>query len=386
MRVAWVSPYLPAPENSGGRIRIANLVRAFEGHELHLYARLALDDPESIGELPPWRSIHARRAQWPRLPEVVVPALSRSFPTELKALLAVHDRERAFDAVIVEHSYSAYELPVFQRAAVVLAEHNVESEYWLRELRSRPHKLLKNSVAYLRWRHYESQVWRNADAIAVVSVDDQRQVQNVRPDTGMIIPNGIALENYRFIPPSGRTGRAILFVGLLSYNPNIEAARLLAERVLPLVQRHFPDATLTLAGRDPHVSLRRLASNSIRVTGTVLNIARVFDEHAAFANPIRFGAGSSLKVLEPLASGLPLVGSSFAVRGFELRPGAHYLQAETPEQIAAELCRVFADPSAFDAMASRSRRIAERYSWVDIREDFSALVRQTIDIKRRRAA
>ena len=170
MRIAWVCPYLPAPENSGGRIRLANMVRAFGDEELHLYLRLASDDPDAkacVG-LAPWRSIHGRRAKFPRLPELMVPALPRSFPPQIKRLLADHDREEPFDAVILEHCYSAHALPDFRRAAMILCEHNVESEYWLREMRSRPKGALKTEspiyVASLR-----ATVWQKADAIAVVA-------------------------------------------------------------------------------------------------------------------------------------------------------------------------------------------------------------------------
>ena len=388
MRIAWVCPYLPAPENSGGRIRIANMARAFGDDELHLYLRLASDDPDAgvCTGLSPWRSIHGGRAKFPLLPELVVPALPLSFPSWIKRLLAKHDREDPFDAVILEHCYSAHALPEFRRAALILCEHNVESEYWLREMRSMPKRALKNGFSYLRWRRFEAAVWQKADAIAVVSEVDRVRVQEVRPDTGIVIPNGISIENYRFIPPSQRKGRAILFVGLLSYLPNIEAAQTLAEGVLPLVQRHFPDATLTLAGRDPHKKVRALASPSVHVTGTVPNIAALFDQHAAFANPIAFGAGSSLKALEPLAAGLPTVGSPFAVRGFGLQPGTHYIQANTPDQLADALCRVLARPAELDPMATSARKIAERYAWSGIRADFAALVRRTVDAKRRVAA
>jgi polysaccharide biosynthesis protein PslH len=364
------------------------MARAFADDELHLYCRLAPDDPDANAcrELSPWRSIHGQRAKFPRLPDLVMPALPLSFPAPVKRLLAEHDRNDPFDAVILEHCYSAHALPDFRRAALILCEHNVESEYWLREMRSRPQSTIRNGVTYLRWRRFEALVWQKADAIAVVSEFDRIRVQELRPDTGVVIPNGISIENYRFIPPSQRKGRAILFVGVLSYLPNIEAAQTLAEGVLPLVQRHFPDATLTLAGRDPHKKVRALASSSVHVTGTVQDIAALFDEHRAYANPIAFGAGSSLKALEPLAAGLPMVGSPFAVRGFGLQPGNHYVQANTPDQLADALCRVLADPAALDPMAESARQIAERYAWSRIREQFADLVRRTVDSKRRAAA
>jgi glycosyltransferase involved in cell wall biosynthesis len=364
------------------------MARAFADDELHLYCRLAPDDPDAKAcrELSPWRSIHGQRAKFPRLPDLVMPALPLSFPAHVKRLLAEHDRENPFDAVILEHCYSAHALPDFRRAALILCEHNVESEYWLREMRSRPQGTIKNGVTYLRWRRFEAAVWQKADAIAVVSEFDRIRVQQLRPDTGVVIPNGISIENYRFIPPSQRKGRAILFVGVLSYLPNIEAAQTLAEGVLPLVQRHFPDATLTLAGRDPHKKVRALASSSVHVTGTVQDIAALFDEHRAYANPIAFGAGSSLKALEPLAAGLPMVGSPFAVRGFGLQPGTHYVQANTPDQLADALCRVLAEPAALDTMAVNARQIAERNAWSRIRGQFAELVRHTVDSKRQAAA
>jgi glycosyltransferase involved in cell wall biosynthesis len=283
--------------------------------------------------------------------------------------------------VIIEHCYSAHGLPEFQRAALVLCEHNVESEYWLTEMRARPNRALKHGFSYLRWRRYETAIWQIPDAIAVVSELDRARVRSVRPDTGVLIPNGVAIDDYAFIRPSERRRRAILFVGLLSYLPNIEAAETLAGKVLPLVRRQHPDVTLTLAGRDPHQRVRALASSSVTVTGTVPKVASLFDEHCAFANPIASGAGSSLKVLEALAAGLPMVASPFAVRGYDLEPDTHYLEARTPEQFAEALCRVLARPAAFDGMAERARLVAERYSWSGIRKDFADLVRRTVESK-----
>jgi polysaccharide biosynthesis protein PslH len=385
MRIAWVCPYLPAPENSGGRIRIAHMARAFAEHELHLYVRLAPDDPGEDGyrALSPWRSIHAGRAKNPRLPELVVPALSLSFPGRVKRLLGEHDRAAPFDAVILEHCYSAHGLPAFRRAPLILSEHNIESQYWLRELRSGPFRALKHGMRYLRWRRFETELWKRVDAITVVSEGDRGLVQRVRPDTAVVMPNGIAIDDYPFVPPSRRRGRAILFSGVMSYLPNIEAAETLAQAVLPLVLRRFPDATLTLAGRDPHERVRALAGASVKVTGTVPKIAALFDEHRAFANPIAFGAGSSLKALEPLASGLPMVASPFGVRGYGLEPETHFVEATTPERMAEGLCRVLEQPAAFDAMAERARLIAERYAWSDICRRFAQLVERTVESKRR---
>jgi glycosyltransferase involved in cell wall biosynthesis len=197
------------------------------------------------------------------------------------------------------------------------------------------------------------------------------------------VPNGIALGRYRFIPPSERRGNAILFVGLLSYKPNEEAATVLAKRVLPLVRRRIPDASLTLAGRDPLKTVRELASDHVRVTGTIPDVAPLFDEHAAFAVPLSFGGGSSLKVLEALATGLPLVGSPFAVRGYDLEPEREYLSGRNPAELADQLCRVLSKRADFDELAARGRRVAEGYDWAAIGQRFADVVRASVEARGR---
>ena len=386
MRIAWVSPYLHTPENSGGRIRTTNLVRAFPNDELHLYVRFAEDDPDGRTvcpeSCPPWRSIQGSPARWPPRSKPFTPRVALSFPPELLRLLADDDAREPFDAVVIDHSYGAHWVKPLRRAALILSEHNIESEYYKRAVGFRPLRALKTSLEFLRWRRYEAGIWRSVDSVVVVSERDRERVRRVRPDTGHVVPNGIALARYRFIPPSARRGNAILFVGLLSYEPNEEAAIVLAERVLPRVRRRIPDATLTLAGRDPQKPVRRLASDHVRVTGTVPDVAPLFDEHAAFAVPLSFGGGSSLKVLEALATGLPLVGSPFAVRGYDLAAEREYLSGRDPAELADQLCRVLERRADFDALAARGRRIAEGYDWAALGQRFADVVRASVEARR----
>jgi polysaccharide biosynthesis protein PslH len=382
MRIAWVSPYLHTPENSGGRIRIANLARAFPNDELHLYARFAEDDPDPGTVRPetflPWRSIHGVRARWPRWPKPFTPRVALSFPPEVLNRLCDDDAREPFDAVVIDHCYGAHWVKPLRRAALILSEQNIESEYFKRAVRARPRHALGSLLDFLRWRRFEARIWRSVDSVVVVSERDREQVRRVRPDTGCVVPNGIALARYRFIPPSGRHGNAILFLGMLSYKPNQEAAIVLAERVLPRVRSRIPDATLTLAGRDPLNAVRRLASDHVRVTGTIPDVAPLFDEHAAFAVPLSFGGGSSLKVLEALATGLPLVASPFAVRGYDLAAEREYLSGRNPAELADQLCRVLERRAEFDALAARGRLIADAYDWGTLGRRFADVVRASV--------
>lgn len=372
MRIAWMTPFVPWPENSGGRIRIANFARSLSEHSLHLFSALNTDDV--VSEIPqcwaPWSEVRLfpRRNVRPFL-FAPLPFRVRAYPAELwSTICRIHESE-PWNAVVVEHCYSGRDVHALNGATIILNEHNVESAYWGRQLES-PHWTVLKSLQLRRiWRRYERSVWQAVDYVSAVSESDASAICSRREVK--VFPNGVDFDHFAFRLPSQRTGHAVLFVGMMSYEPNIEAALFLAKRVMPLLREIVPDATLTIAGRDPDPIVRRQANDHIRVTGTVSDISKLFDEHAAYAMPLKMGAGTSLKALEPLAAGLPLVASPFAVRGHRLEDSVHFRNAEKPAEFAQSLADCLTRRSAFDQMALNARQIAQQRSWAVIRGEFA---------------
>lgn len=364
------------------------MAEALADEELHMFARISPDDAPAEELFPPggdhpWRSVTASHERKIRF-NPTYPKLPRQFPPDVKRKMQEVDAKDPFDAVVIEHSYSGYEIPPLTRAALVLAEHNIESQYWLSLWKSRPYD---HTRQFLIWRRFERKLWRSVDAITVVSEEDRDAVHKVRPDTGVVVPNGIAVDRYRYIPPDQRPRNAkILFVGMMSYKPNILTSERLAKGVLPRVRSEIPDASLTLAGRNPRPKVKKLATPHVRVTGTVEDITEVFDDHAVYVNMIDWGAGSSLKVLEPLLVGMPLVASRFAVRGWDLEPNVHYVPAESLAEAAEQVVRVLKRPEDYVEMAERGREVARKFSWKDVGQRFAGAVRDAVEGKRRGAA
>jgi len=378
MRVAWLTPYLPFPENTGGRIRIARLARGLAPHaNLSLFSCLSQHDAlttlPSPAELGPWSEVYTAPRVESLGPFSLKPDPARRMPPELARELAAADAREPFDAVVVEHCYAIEALPSLRRAAIVVAEHNIESQYYARAAKRAPHKL----VEYWSWRRYERAVWGRAHQVVTVSEQDAHVIRQAAPGKGVVVCNGTRLDAFRFVPPSERKGSAILYVGMLDYPPNIEAAKTLALEILPLVRKVVPEASLTLCGRSAGKEVRALASDHVHVTGTLPEVFSVFDRHAAYAMPLQHGAGSSLKVLEPLAAGLPLVASAFGVRGYHLE-NDEYLRADDAPGFAHALTRILTTRATLDGMAERGRRAAQRYSWKSLGARFAEIVIQTV--------
>jgi glycosyltransferase involved in cell wall biosynthesis len=381
LNIALFAPYLPAPAHSGGRIRIQQFAKALTRiGEVSLFACADSRDIAQHGvapELDLFSSTHIARSAsaWLTLP--ARPArVRRCCPRALtQKFLDVHARHR-FSVVVVEHSHAATVALEYADVPWLLDEHNIESRYFQAKVQASRRSLLSFDRAEVRaLERWEQHAWRSASEVVCVSEADAAAVEGASGRTPLLIPNGVELGRVPFLPPSQRQGFELLFVGVLGHPPNAAAARWLAREVLPRVQRVEPRATLLLCGADPTPEVAKLANASVSVTGRVPSVAPYLQRAALYVNALQQGAGSSLKVLEALASGLPLVSTASGVRGFPLADGEHYLRAETADDFARATLACFAERANADGMARRAREFAEAHDFEHLARQFATAVR-----------
>jgi glycosyltransferase involved in cell wall biosynthesis len=159
------------------------------------------------------------------------------------------------------------------------------------------------------------------------------------------IPNAIDCgEPIAGKPRSSGSGEvSLLLVGNLTYSPNIEAARLLVEAVLPRVRiRLDRPVRLTLVG--PHrAEVSRLRGPGIEVAGFVADLRPVYATADAVVVPTSAGGGTRIKLLEAFAHGVPVVASRAAAAGLEIVDKRQFLLADSPDQIAAAIDAIIAE-------------------------------------------
>ena len=377
-----VAPYLPAPFDSGGRIRMGALARALaEVGEVELFARafpVELEDASAArtGALARWRRVHLFGRGAPSGLPLRDPWRARdATPRALCDALSRAHRRAPWDAVIACHAYAFGAIARLVDTVRVLDEHNLEGRYAREVLRANP--LECNAME-----RFERRAWRDADLVTCVREDDRRTIARHTSAQTAVIPNGVALDAVPWRPPSARSGRAVLFVGALSHRPNVEACVALAQEILPRLLRVEPAARLILCGRAPDAAVRALASDRVTVTGTVPDTAPWLDAASVFANPIRAGEGTSLKLVEAAAAGLPIVSTAVGARGFAMHPGTHLLRAETPDEFAAAIVSCWRDPSGAEARAIAARTVAASHGWDRIGTEFAARVMERVRARR----
>jgi glycosyltransferase involved in cell wall biosynthesis len=77
--------------------------------------------------------------------------------------------------------------------------------------------------------------------------------------------------------------------------------------------------------------------------------------------PLRFGAGIKGKVNQSMAHGQPVVATPMAIEGMFAEPGRDVLVAETPEDFADAVVRLYQDEDLWNRVSAAGQENVNRY-------------------------
>jgi sugar transferase (PEP-CTERM/EpsH1 system associated) len=177
-------------------------------------------------------------------------------------------------------------------------------------------------------------------------------------------PNGV---DHTYFAPSDvqYDPDTICFVGRMDYYPNQECMFDFCANVLPRIQARRAQATLLIVGAEPTPAVRKLgALKGVTVTGSVPDVRPYLQRSALMVAPLNIARGTQNKILEAMASGVPVVTSRVAAGGVDAIAREHFLVADTHEEHAAAALAIMADRGERRrlALAGRSRMLSH-HEW-----------------------
>ena len=273
-----------------------------------------------------------------------------------------------FDVVEIVDSYMGLYLEALNpeaRPKVVLTFIDVLFSKYLRiaRLEPTPKRKMRSLLNGKMMRRWEPRFAQRFHHCIAMSESDRNLLHSANPNLKIeIIPNGVDTKQFQPLPLPGSSQR-LLFVGNMTYRPNIDAMIYFCNEVLPLIQREFP-VELWIVGVNPSPELADLEKNGVHITGGVDDLRPYYEQSAVCVVPLRAGGGTRLKILEAMAFGRPVVSTSIGSEGLDIKHGEHLFIADTPSLFAEYTLRLLKDNKVWQDLTRQARAlVVEHYDW-----------------------
>ncbi len=372
MKILVVTPRFPFPLDKGDKVRAYHQLRLMsKNHDIVLCALSdspvssdAIDTLHSLCrrvEVLPFSSGRGRRAG--------LTAMARGLPYQV-GYFTHREAIRKFQSVVGEEQPDVVFCQLVRTAEYVkdlgrpclldymdafscgMAQRSGVGGLWARGAHFLEHRLLVK---------YERRVFDRFGAHTVISERDREALPLRQKQSLRVVPNGV--DSDIFSPRDLDIRWDLLFVGNMAYPPNVRAVQTLVQDILPIIKNRRPGVRVLIAGANPTSAVRRLASESVEVSGWVDDVAGCYSRSRVFLAPMELGTGMQNKLLQAMAMEVPCVTTPLAAEALGscrdvLRVGA------SSEQLAQCVVDLLERPEESRRLGREGREmVVSRYRW-----------------------
>lgn len=333
-------------------------------------------------------SAHLRRAMALArfLPPPLGPYIDYRFAYGLRALT----REQSFDVVFYDVVVMAPYRWIVPNIPAIHSPNDATSRLYERMIHEEPNLLRR---LYLRLctfllRRYERYNYRYFSAVHVVSPVDGQYLQNLDESIKIrVIPITVDDRFLNYETPSFHFNRnstlRLLFSGNLAFRGILTGLLDFIDRGLPRILSEYPDTEfIVLSGGTIPDSLIMKASHipAIKVIQWAADYIETVAQADVVVAPDRSGTGLKNRVLQAMALGRPVVGSSIALEGFNVVNGVHAIICDSPEEMGEAIARLFRDERLRHRIGDAARNLVQNsYSKRVVNAQWQALFEEVIN-------
>lgn len=219
---------------------------------------------------------------------------------------------------------------------------------------------------------FEKMVLKNADLLIAVSEREKQILLSMGFPSHKIFvaPNGVDTESFQKSSNSSairekyglKNSKVVVFVGHLGYTPNLEAIQLISSVIAPKVKKELGDVVFLVVGKMRNATVLP----GLVFTGYVENVSDLLGVADVGIAPLLHGAGTRLKILEYLSSGLPVVSTSVGAEGLSIENGSNIFIDDDLEEFTDHVIKLLKDPSLSTRMGEAGKNAAKNYDWKNI--------------------
>ncbi len=375
-----ITPYLPYPLTSGGQIRSYNLIKNLsKKHKIILFSFIRSDeerkyikhlkefcaDVKVFMKRPPWSLTSLFLSVVTVYPLVVCLYLKNSLKKEIEDEI----KKNEIDLI---HAETFYVMPNIGKVhiPIILVEQTIEFlvyKHFTETIKIAPLRWLMN-FDVMKIKFWERRFWQKATRVVAMSDADRQAMQTLMPKLAVnLVPNGVDNEFFLLKDHLPGEKKTILFVGNFKWLQNREAVSMLVNKIWPFVKKGLRNTTLWIVGKYPTSEIAKYVSESIKVSSDIADIKEVYAHSDVLLAPIYGPGGTRYKILESMASGLPVVTTPTGIEGLGANHGKHALIGTTPEELANQTIKILTDNDLYKSLVRNGRNlVVKQFNWQSI--------------------
>ncbi len=390
MKILMIARTCPFPANDGEKLRVYQILKNLKDHQITLVCRTRNEKEEQgleelkkychevRGVFIPSPTSFVQRIRW------VLPFVFSKYPLSMATVyfakivetLAELCKRNRYDIVQIEHSslsiYLDY-LSFSKETKKIVTLHNIDfirNERVIKYLSFGIHKIYEvlNQNHYKEW---ELNALSKFDRIIAMSQHDKEILLGENPQLKIdVVTCGVDTEEIRPNSHNKPANHSLVFVASMDAHPNHDAAVFFLDKIFPLVKKYSPNSKIYIVGRCPRPELKEYDNGlDIIVTGTVESVLEYYKNAAVAVVPLRAGGGVRLKILEAMASGIPVISTTVGCEGINVEHNRNLLIADTPVDFCNGIVQLFNDENFYQRLSEAGRRLVEtEYDWKLIAE------------------
>jgi len=212
----------------------------------------------------------------------------------------------------------------------------------------------------IRLKNYEVRIFDYFENASIISIQDQAFIFHPKRKNIHCIPNGVAPSF--FDRPQIETDNDIVFIGNLSYAPNIEAVEYISSQILQKAK----NMSCLIAGATPTANVEKICNEQhIELLGWVDDIREAYCRGRIFVAPMMIGTGMQNKLLEAMALGIPCVTTKLAGDPIGARDGESICIAHSADEFISIIEKLLSNKDYYEKIARNGQDfVRDNYSWI----------------------
>lgn len=385
-KILFVTYDFPYPTTSGGKVRAYNLIKyCAKEFDVFLYSftrkEITEQEKESLLDLgvkkiflfPRRKILEARNLAFVIKSGSIFETLYYENDAEEQLIKIIKDE--GIEILLCESFYTAFYInknTVQTGVKTIFGTENIEHVVYKEYVEHQVSPFLRALYAKQvnKIKEEELKVFRKSDLILAVTERERKIAEEFSDKKCYVVENGVDIKDFPFKTIKKAKGKNVLFIGNFTYFPNKEAAKFIKQNLVPVLT----NMTFTIIGKNSTQVFSGVSS--VVVKEYVDDIKEEYEKADVFIFPVKFGGGTNFKLLEAMASGVPVVGFSEKIENLGALDKVHFLAAENKEDFLRKINSIFQDEDLRNKIAKNARGLIEKnYEWEKIGKKMNSILK-----------